>query len=337
MLRPGRGVGLGECASSARSPRAAGARSRPSRRSCAGHRWCRSRRPGGRRRAARVAPRAARALNAPISGARRRLATCSIRPLAVARFGSVALSADRRHRSRTASASRKHRQHRVPRRAAPSGDRRARPDRRAGSRRWPRSRPRGARALRRQRLGAGDDVGRADPRPQRAAEPAAALERGADVERRRHGVRPERRRRGCRPRRRAAPAPVSSARSGRSPSPSVEIRASSRFARTQSPICRPRRRRSPRCRPARRSRSGRAARPQRRAAPAWRQQVAPGGAVLVDPPPARTSRRAEEVDVARDVGRARRSPGRRRRQRRGARQASRGSASPALVISPSGR
>ena len=92
----------------------------------------------------------------------------------------------------------------------------------------------GSRASASQPLERRDDEGRADPRAQDPREPAGALERGAGVERRRHRVRPEAPRgQDARRRRRAARRPVSSATSGRSPSPSVETSAPRRCSATQ--------------------------------------------------------------------------------------------------------
>ena len=169
-----------------------------------------------------------------------------------------------------------------------------------------------------------DDEGRADPGAPRPGRTSRTLERRLDV---RPASRPRRRRGSappaCRRCRRARSCPVSSAISGRSPSPSVETIASSRCSRDPAADGAASLGASPRCRPARTRRSARARTPRRRAArEASHDQIAATGAVLVDPDPeALRAARRRGRRVARDVAladagpRLRRAAGRRRQRR----------------------
>ena len=184
--------------------------------------------------------------------------------------------------------------------------RRARPCRRAGSRRWPRSRRGGAAPSALSASMRLDDVGRADAGARDAREPAGSLQRGAGVERRRHRVGAEGARgQGCRRRRRAAPR-----RSRRRSAAGRRRRRWRRARRAGAP------------RPRRRMRAASSAaiasvsigtkssvRPSAHDLGAERRrgvgdQVAAGGAVLVDADPAAgEAAGAEEVDAAREVAR----------------------------------
>ena len=334
-------------AAPARCPTRAGARSRPTPASCARRRSCRPRRPVAGDIAGEGVAVRGRAV-----GSERRQQRPGARPRQRARAGRSRLRAPAepptgRQRRRAAPPPR-------PGARASAAARRASEAARAGGRRVrarPPSRnppfasnPTASRApFGGERRDGLDDVGRADPGAARPREPAAALERGAGVDRRRHRVGAERPRRQDAERcRRAARAPVSSAISGRSPSPSVETSASSRCSATHAPIRR--------ATPAidglgvdrhEGRRSARAAPPRRRAAPAPPRGGRGPRRCAGRRRRGETAQRArsEEVDVALDVGlsdldrlgRARRAA------RPGAGAAAAIPASSALVISPSGR